>query len=135
MRAGRAAAALVTVAVLASGCSGSDDDVRDHLGDTYERQSSQGDTATYTSDDPVGTTTAAIADAVRPAARQADGGSEYLRYDDDIVVVSAAAGGGSSILVEDLDGRYRSGYYAYLGSGFRPGSPSSGGDGGPGDGK
>lgn len=135
MRAGRTAAALVTVAVLASGCSGSDDDVRDHLADTYDRQSSQGDTATYTSRDPVGTTTAAIADAVRPAAREADGGAEYLRYDDDIVVISAAAGGGSSILVEDLDGRYRSGYYAYLGSGFRPGSPASAGDGGPGDGK
>ncbi len=130
----RTAALVVTVAVLVAGCGGSDDDVRDHLEDTYERQSRQGDTSTYASDDPVGTTTAAIADAVQPTARQADGGAEYLRYDDDIVVVSATAGG-SSIRIEDLDGRYRSGYYAYLGSGFRPGSPAAGGDGGPGDGK
>ena len=135
MRKRRTAALLAAVAVLTAGCGGSDEDVRNHLNDTYDRQSTQGDTSTYASDDPVGTTTAAIADAVRPSARQADGGSEYLRYDDDMVVVSAAASGGSSIRVEDLDGRYRSGYYAFLGSGFRPGSPASSGDGGPGDGK
>jgi Domain of unknown function (DUF4247) len=135
MRAGRTAALLVSVAVVLAGCgSDSDDDVRNHLDGAYDRQSTTGDTATYSSNDPVGTTTAAIVDAVQPAERRADGGSEYLRYDDDIVVVSAAPGG-SSILVEDLDGRYRSGYYAFLGSGFRPGSPASGGDGGPGDGK
>jgi hypothetical protein len=117
-----------------TGC-GSGSDPRRFLGDTYDLQSSNGDTATYSSPDPVGTTTAAIVDAVRPAERQADGGNEYLRYDDDIVIVSAATGG-SSVRVEDLDGRYRSGAFIFLGPGFRPGSPAGGGgDGGPGDGK
>jgi hypothetical protein len=70
---------------------------------------------------------------VPPAARQADGSAEYLRYDDDIVVVSAAPGG-STVVAEDLDSRYRSGHYRHLGSGFDPGSPAgSYSGGGPGD--
>lgn len=135
MRASRAAGravAVVAAALLLGGC-GADDDVRDHLDDTYELQDSRGDTATYLAPTPVGTTTAAIVGAVPPAARQADGAAEYLRYDDDIVIVSAAPGG-STVHVEDLDDRYRSGHYAYLGPGFNPGSPAGGAtDGGPGD--
>ncbi|MDK3256841.1 DUF4247 domain-containing protein [Blastococcus capsensis] len=128
------ALALATVLLLLSGC-GSGTRVRDFLDDTYERTEILDDTSVYSSPDPVGTTTAAIADAVPPAERQADGGNEYLRYDDDIVIVSAAAGG-STVRVEDLDGRYRSGFFAYLGPGFRPGSPAgTGGSGGPGFGK
>ncbi|TFV48200.1 DUF4247 domain-containing protein [Blastococcus sp. TF02A-35] len=130
----RVAALAVAAVVLLTGC-GSGTQVRDFLEDTYRQTSSDGDTATYSSPDPVGTTTAAIADAVRPAERQADGGNEYLRYDDDIVIVSPATDG-STVRVEDLDGRYRGGFFAFLGPGFRPGSPAgAGGDGGPGDGK
>ncbi|MCF6746526.1 DUF4247 domain-containing protein [Blastococcus sp. KM273128] len=130
----RRLAVLLLTAVLLAGC-GSGTRVRDFLDGTYERTSTDDDTWVYSSPDPVGTTTAAIADAVRPAERQADGGNEYLRYDDDIVIVSAAAGG-STVRVEDLDGRYRSGFFAFLGPGFRPGSPAgTGGGGGPGDGK
>ncbi|MGY1915334.1 DUF4247 domain-containing protein [Blastococcus sp. HT6-30] len=126
--------AVLLVAVLLAGCS-SGTRVRDFLAGTYDRQSATDDTVVYSSPDPVGTTTAAIADAVPPAERQADGGNEYLRYDDDIVIVSAAAGG-STVRVEDLDGRYRSGFFAFLGPGFRPGSPvGGGGSGGPGDAK
>src|SRR3712207_8185293 len=127
------AAVLVTALVLVSGCGGGD--VRDFLEDTYQLTDADadGDVAIYASPDPVGTTTAAIAKAVPPAERQADGGNEYLRYDDDIVIVSAAAGG-STVHVEDLDRRYRGGFFAFLGPGFRPGSPAgAGGDGGPGD--
>nr|WP_239521364.1 DUF4247 domain-containing protein [Blastococcus saxobsidens] len=117
-----------------TGC-GSGGDVRGFLQDTYRLTDSDGDTSVYSSPDPVGTTTAAIVDAVPPAERQADGGNEYLRYSDDIVIVSAAASG-STVRVEDLDGRYRGGFFAFLGPGFRPGSPvGSGGGGGPGDGK
>ena len=130
----RRIAAFLVAAVLLAGC-GSGSNVRDFLEDTYRLTDSDGDFATYASPDPVGTTTAAIADAVPPAERQADGGNEYLRYSDDIVIVSAAAGG-STVVVEDLDRRYRGGFFAFLGPGFRPGSPASaGGDGGPGDGK
>jgi hypothetical protein len=125
---------LLLTAVLLAGC-GSGTRVRDFLDATYERTQVTDDTSVYASPDPVGTTTAAITDAVPPAERQADGGNEYLRYDDDIVIVSAAAGG-STVRVEDLDGRYRGGFFAFLGPGFRPGSPAgTGSGGGPGDGK
>ncbi|WP_104524469.1 DUF4247 domain-containing protein [Blastococcus atacamensis] len=135
MSASRRPAALALAAVvLLTGC-GSGTQVRGFLEDTYRQTSSDGDTATYSSADPVGTTTAAIADAVPPAERQADGGNEYLRYSDDIVIVSPATDG-ATVRVEDLDGRYRGGFFAFLGPGFRPGSPAgAGGDGGPGDGK
>lgn len=124
--------AALLVAVLLAGC-GSGTRVRDFLESTYERTEIVGDAAVYASPDPVGTTTETIVDAVPPAERQADGGNEYLRYDDDIVIVSAAPGG-SSVRVEDLDGRYRGGFFAFLGPGFRPGSPvGTGGGGGPGD--
>ncbi|HEX8761486.1 MAG TPA: DUF2617 family protein, partial [Pseudonocardiaceae bacterium] len=46
-------------------------------------------------------------------------------YDDDIVIVSPALGG-STVRVEDLDDRYRGGFFAFLGAGFRPGAPGTG---------
>jgi hypothetical protein len=112
MRARSVATVLVASALILAGC-GYDGDVRDFINDTYVLQSSNGDTAVYASDDPVGPTTSTIVNAVNPAARQSDGGSEYLRYDDDIVIVSAALGG-STVRVEDLDGRYRGGFFAFL---------------------
>ncbi|MGY1823199.1 DUF4247 domain-containing protein [Geodermatophilus sp. SYSU D00079] len=134
MSARRWTAVLVAAALLLAGC-GSANRVRDFLRDTYDLQTSRGDTAVYSSPDPVGTTTTAIVDAVRPAERAADGGNEYLRYDDDIVIVSPAAGG-STVQVEDTDGRYSRGFFVFLGPGFRPGSPAGSGAGsGPGDGK
>ncbi|WP_166535338.1 DUF4247 domain-containing protein [Blastococcus xanthinilyticus] len=126
------ALALAAVLLLVSGC-GSGTRIRDFLEANYERTEILDDTSVYASPDPVGTTTEAIVDAVPPAERQADGGNEYLRYEDDIVIVSAAAGG-STVRVEDLDGRYRGGFFAFLGPGFRPGSPvGTSGGGGPGD--
>ncbi|HVE96602.1 MAG TPA: DUF4247 domain-containing protein [Pseudonocardiaceae bacterium] len=121
---------LLVAALVIAGC-GMGNDVRDVIAKNYVLQGRSGDTATYFSRDPVGPTTSRIVDAVNPAARQADGGSEYLRYDDDIVSVSAAPGG-STVRVEDLDSRYHSGFFGFLGPGFRPGSPA-GGSGGPGD--
>ncbi len=127
-------AGVVALAVLLlAACSGSSD-VRRFLADTYKLERTDGDTLTYSSDEPVGTTVTRIVGREQPAARQADGGSEYLRYDDDIVVVSAAPGG-STIRVEDLDDGYRSGAFIFLGRGFTPGSPAggAGGGGGPGN--
>ena len=131
MRARSVATTLVAAVLVLGGC-GFDNDVRDFINNTYVLQSSNGDTAVYASDDPVGPTTSTIVNAVNPAARQADGGSEYLRYDDDIVIVSPAVGG-STVRVEDLDGRFRGGFFAFLGAGFRPGAPGTGFGGGPGD--
>jgi uncharacterized protein DUF4247 len=126
------ATVLAVTALLLVGC-GVDDQVRGFLEDAYVLQNTSGDSATYAANTPVGATTAAIVGAVPPAARRADGGAEYLRYDDDIVIVSSAPTG-SAIQVEDLDDRYRSGHYRYLGPGFDPGSPAGGYiSGGPGD--
>lgn len=130
MRARSVATALVAAALVLAGC-GFGNDVRDFINNTYVLQSSNDDTAVYASDDPVGPTTSTIVNAVNPAARQSDGSAEYLRYDDDIVIVSAALGG-STVRVEDLDGRYRGGFFAFLGPGFRPGAPGTGFGGGPG---
>ncbi|WP_018635062.1 DUF4247 domain-containing protein [Parafrankia elaeagni] len=123
----------LVVAVLPA--CGSDNDARSWVADHYRRTGAQGDTVRYTSSDPVGRTAAAIAAGAAPAARATDRGNEYLRYADDIVIVSAAAAGaGSTVRVEDLDDQFNRGQYAFLGSGFGPGSPADG-DGGPGDGK
>lgn len=128
----RGVAVALAVVVLAA-CSGSSD-VRRFLDDTYRLERTDGDTRTYSSDDPVGTTVSRIVRRQEPSARQADGGAEYLRYRDDIVVVSAAPGG-STVRVEDLDGGYAGGAFVFLGPGFNPGSPAGGlgGGGGPGD--
>ena len=128
----RAGAVAVALVVLVA-CSGSSD-VRRFLADTYQLERTDGDTVTYSSSAPVGTTTTQIVQRQEPAARQADGGAEYLRYDDDIVVVTAAPGG-STVRVEDLDDGYRGGAFIFLGPGFNPGSPAggAGGGGGPGD--
>lgn len=131
MRARSVATALVAAALVLAGC-GFGNDVRDFINNTYVLQSSNDDTAVYASDAPVGPTTSTIVNAVNPAARQSDGSAEYLRYDDDIVIVSAAPGG-STVRVEDLDSRYRGGFFAFLGPGFRPGAPGTGFGGGPGD--
>ncbi|MGW0026449.1 DUF4247 domain-containing protein [Rhodococcus sp. CX] len=128
--------ALIVLGAMALAVAGCGAPVRDWLADTYELRDRNGDVATYYSPDPVGITVANIVDEMEPAARSADGGREYLRYDDDIVTVGAAPGGGSTITVEDLGGRYSSGGYAYLGPGFTPGSPAAGNtSGGSGDAK
>lgn len=122
MRRRLAVAGLVVAGLLVlAGCGSTQ--VRDFIGGIYTQQSSSGDVATYVSGEGVGPTAARIAGGVPPAARASDAGGEYLRYDDDIVIVQPA-GAQSSIRVEDLDGPYRSGRYAYLGSGFDPGSPA-----------
>ncbi len=134
MSARRLVRAVLAAVLLVGGC-GSGSNPTDFIRDTYTSTGTDGDGESFSSPDPVGTTTADIVDAAPPAARQSDGGAEYLRYDDDIVIVTAAASG-STVRVEDVDGRYSRGYFVFLGTGFRPGSPAAGGgDGGPGDGK
>jgi hypothetical protein len=117
----RAAGAAALLALLA-GC-GAGSDVRSFVDDTFDEQSESGDTSTYLAAAPVAAAAGQIAGAVPPAAQADDAGSRYLRYDDDLVVVSPASGG-SIVRVEDLDGAYRAGTYAYLGPGFTPGSPA-----------
>lgn len=122
VRGSAAAPVVVALAVsLVGGCA-LGTDVRRVLEDSYEIVAQDGDTTTFAAPTPVPETTDRIAGAVVPAARAADAGSEFLRYDEDIVVVNPAEQG-SSVRVEDLDGPYSDGAYAYLGPGFDPGSP------------
>lgn len=118
----RRAAGAAALLALVAGC-GAGSDVRGFVDDTFDEQSESGDTSTYLAAAPVVAAAGQIAGAVPPAAQADDAGSRYLRYDDDIVVVSPASGG-SIVRVEDLDGAYRDGTYAYLGPGFTPGSPA-----------
>lgn len=138
VRAVLAAPLVLALAFAVLPACGSDSDVRGWIADRYSRVAGGGDSVQYTSSESVGRTAAAISANVKPAARASQAGTEYLRFADDIVIVSAAAGAaaaaGSTVRVEDLDGRFRQGQYAFLGSGFSPGSPA-GDDGGPGDGK
>ncbi|QJY49103.1 DUF4247 domain-containing protein [Pseudonocardia broussonetiae] len=122
-RGARRWAAGALLLALLTGC-GAGSDVRSFLDDTFDEQSESGDTSTYLAAAPVAAAASQITGAVPPAARATDAGTEYLRYDDDIVVVSPASGG-STVRVEDLDGPYRDGTYAYLGQGFTPGSPAA----------
>lgn len=116
------AAVLVAAALLLTGC-GAGSAVRGFVESTFDEQRVSGDTAYFTSSDPVQRTAATIAGEVPPVARATDPRGEYLRYDDDIVIVEPA-GATSTVRVEDLDGAYRSGQYRYLGAGFDPGSPA-----------
>jgi hypothetical protein len=59
-------------------------------------------------------------------ARVRDHGTEYLRYDDNIVIVGPDGKRPCTVRVEDIDAGYSHGAYLFLGSGFRPGSPSGG---------
>ncbi len=117
----RAVVAALLVLVLA-GC-GADSSVRGYLDGAFTEQGGSGDTATYLATTPVPATAQQISGAVAPIVRATDAGAEYLRYDDDIVIVSGG-GAGSTVRVEDLDGPYSDGAYAYLGPGFDPGSPA-----------
>lgn len=112
--------AAVLLAALLAGC-GLGSDVRGFVDETYDEQSSVGDTSTYLAPTPPAAAAAQIAGAVPPAARATDAGQEFLRYDEDIVAV-APGGGGSTVRVEDLDGPFRNGAYSYLGPGFTPGA-------------
>jgi len=67
-----------------------------------------------------------------PAARAANGDSQYLRYNSNIVIVGPDGSYPCSIRVEDLGATYSHGVFIFLGPGFTPGSPAGGGGGSPG---
>jgi hypothetical protein len=73
-----------------------------------------------------------LANYQAPAARAANGDSQYLRYSSNIVVVGPDGTHPCSIRVEDLGARYSHGGFIFLGPGFTPGSPAGGGGGSPG---
>lgn len=76
------------------------------------------------------TTYDTIREDVSPDAQTEYQGSFYLRYPNNMLTISTTASG-CEIRLEDNQ-RYNSGHFIFLGTGFRPGSPSnsSGGTGG-----
>lgn len=110
-------------------------DLRSYLGDRYQEYGS----GRYECDGTPQQVADDLSAYQQPEARQADRGSEYLRYEDDIVVVGADGNRPCTIRLEGLDeGGYSGGAFIFLGPGFTPGSPaggSGGSGGGPGGGK
>jgi hypothetical protein len=124
------AAGLLAALFLLTACGSAE---QDYIEDTYDHVSTVGDTDIYRASSQVRPTADDIAQNTSPAARADDGVNEYLRYDENIVIVRPDTRGGSEISVEDLDGNFRRGAYAFLGAGFRPSDAPD--DGGPGDSK
>jgi hypothetical protein len=106
--------------------------IRSHLDDTYRQYSTDADGARYECDGSPDRVANDIAEFSEPEAHARDLGTEYLRYEDDIVTVGPDGTRPCSIRVEDIDARYSSGGFIFLGPGFTPGSPAGGTGGGPG---
>lgn len=73
-----------------------------------------------------------LRDQISPEAEAHRSGVAYLRYPNNVVRIEQQGSGQPCVIyVEDL-GRVNNGHYVFLGTGFRPGSPSSssGGSGG-----
>jgi Domain of unknown function (DUF4247) len=107
-------------------------DVKSHVADTYRLYNTDSDGVRYECDGPPRAVADQIAGYRAPEARATDRGSEYLRYDDDMVIVGPDQGRPCSVRVEDIDARYSSGGFIFLGPGFTPGSPAGGSGGSPG---
>ena len=65
-------------------------------------------------------------------ARASNRGTEYLRYDDNMVIVGPDGNRPCTVRVEDINAGYSHGAFIFLGSGFRPGSPTDSAGGSPG---
>jgi Domain of unknown function (DUF4247) len=107
-------------------------DIRSHVVSTYREYSRDGDGARYVCDGSPRAVADQISAYQSPEARASDRGSEYLRYADDMVIVGPDGGRPCSVRVEDINSRYSSGGFIFLGPGFFPGSPAGGSGGSPG---
>lgn len=107
-------------------------DVRSHVANKYQEYSRDGDGARYACDGSPAVVANEIAGLYEPEAKARDGNTDYLRYDDDIVSVGPDGSRPCSVRVEDIDARYSSGGFIFLGPGFTPGSPAGGSGGSPG---
>lgn len=128
--AGGLAAAGILFLVL--GISIKDKNVATHVAQTYRQYSTDSNGTRYACNGSPRAVADQIAAYQRPEARATDRGSEYLRYDDDMVIVGPDGARSCSVRVEDINARYSSGGFIFLGPGFTPGSPAGGAGGSPG---
>ncbi|WP_156689206.1 DUF4247 domain-containing protein [Mycobacterium sp. Marseille-P9652] len=124
--------AAAAVACLVPGIMLLHTDVNSYIASHYREYARDADGTRYDcsgSPDDVADT---LAGYQAPAARAAEGDSEYLRYSGDIVIVGPDGTRPCTIRVEDLGARYSHGGFIFLGPGFSPGSPAGGTGGSPG---
>jgi hypothetical protein len=107
-------------------------DIKNHVADTYRLYNAGSDESRYACDGSPRAVADQIAAYQTPEARATDRGTEYLRYNDDVVSVGPDGTRPCSVRVEDIDKRYSSGGFIFLGPGFTPGSPAGGSGGSPG---
>lgn len=110
-------------------------DPREHVMQTYDVVSQEGDSATLTSPDPVSETAGDIRSAWKPAEELVEPGGTFLRYQDLIVAVTPRAEGGSTIYLDDEERGYNRwfpyvvGFWGFGGSGGPIGGTRGGGPG------
>ena len=114
------------------GISLMDNNIRSHIAGKYQEYSRDGDGVRYACDAAPAQVVNELTTFNEPEAQAFNGGTDYLRYEDDIVTVGPDGTRPCSIRVEDIDARYSSGGFIFLGPGFTPGSPSGGSGGSPG---
>lgn len=110
-------------------------DIRSYVSRHYREYSRDVGGTRYACDGSPTQVADTLAGYQHPAARAANAGSQYLRYNNEIVTVGPDGGHPCSIRVEDLSAGYNHGAFVFLGPGFYPGSPrsgSGGSSGGPG---
>jgi Domain of unknown function (DUF4247) len=124
--------AVAGFACLFFGISLQNKNVRSHVADTYRLYNTDANGTRYACNGSPRTVADQISAYQPPEARGSDRGTEYLRYADDIVTVGPDLGRPCSVRVEDINARYSSGGFIFLGPGFTPGSPAGGSGGSPG---
>lgn len=108
--------------------------IRDHLGDSYRRVSSEGNSVVYASDQKPKAVYESVRSAVTPADVQVDPDGYFLRYSDDIVAITADDGGSRIYLDDERHGYahwfpFVAGVWGTgggLGEGVRGGGPGAG---------
>lgn len=108
--------------------------IRDHLADSYQRVSADGDSIVYSSNSKPKDVYESIRSAVPPADVQVDPQGYFMRYSDDIVAVTASDDG-SRIYIDDERRGYAH-WYPFVvgvwgtgggsGEGIRGGGPGAG---------
>jgi hypothetical protein len=124
--------AVAAVACLVPGIMLLHKDVGSYIASHYREYSRDADGTRYACSGSPGQVADTLAGYQSPAARAANGDSQYLRYSGDVVIVGPDGTRPCSIRVEDLGARYSHGGFLFLGPGFTPGSPAGGGGGSPG---
>ncbi|MEO3757157.1 DUF4247 domain-containing protein [Mycobacterium sp. B14F4] len=124
--------AVAGAAFLLFGISLQSKDIRSHVANSYRVYNTGTDESRYACDGPPRAVADQIAAYQPPQARATDRGTEYLRYEDDVVTVGPDGTRPCSVRVEDINKRYSSGGFIFLGPGFTPGSPAGGSGGSPG---